>query len=146
MFGCTTLCSWQPQLWWVKVKIIQLSKSSQEHRIHHKRSFDFLQYNNVSFGVPPKLSGFVCTFHPAAPGSTPKHAINAFSIIVKFVLYLSMWCEKRTKINKKEAGFGPFFNNFSFYTHNLSFYLYIQKCLSVVEKSHFWCHRPMDNF
>ena len=31
-----------------------------------------------------------------------------FSIIVKFVLYLSMQCEKRTKINKKEAGFGPF--------------------------------------
>ena len=32
-----------------------------------------------------------------------------FSIIVKFVLYLSMRCERRTKINKKEAGFGPFF-------------------------------------
>ena len=30
-----------------------------------------------------------------------------FSFIVKFVLYLSMQCEKRTKINKKEAGFGP---------------------------------------
>ena len=32
-----------------------------------------------------------------------------FSFIVKFVIYLSMRCEKRTKINKKEAGFGPFF-------------------------------------
>ena len=26
------------------------------------------------------LSGFVCTYHPAAPGSSPKHAIYAFII------------------------------------------------------------------
>ena len=32
-----------------------------------------------------------------------------FSIIVKFVIYLSMQCEKRTNLNKKEAGLGPFF-------------------------------------
>ena len=37
------------------------------------------------------------------------HLGTLFSFIVKFVLYLSMQCEKRTKINKKEAGFGPFF-------------------------------------
>ena len=41
----------------------------------------------------------------------PSMPSTLFSIIVKFVLYLSMWCEKRTKINKKEAGFGPFLKN-----------------------------------
>ena len=29
-------------------------------------------------GVPPKLSGFVRAFHPAAPGSNSKHTIYAF--------------------------------------------------------------------
>ena len=29
-------------------------------------------------GVPPWLSGFVCTFDPAALGSNPKHTIYAF--------------------------------------------------------------------
>ena len=28
--------------------------------------------------VPPQLSGFVCTFYPAAPGSSPKDPIYAF--------------------------------------------------------------------
>ena len=37
--------------------------------------------------------------------STPS---GLFSFIVKFVLYLSLKCEKRTKINKKETGFSPF--------------------------------------
>ena len=32
-----------------------------------------------------------------------------FFHLVKFGLYLFMRCAKRTKINKKEAGFGPFF-------------------------------------
>ena len=30
--------------------------------------------------VPPWLSGFVCAFHHAALGSTPKHSIYAFII------------------------------------------------------------------
>ena len=29
-------------------------------------------------GVPPLLSGFVCAFHAAAPGSNLKHTIYAF--------------------------------------------------------------------
>ena len=36
-----------------------------------------------------------CTYHPATPGSSPKHKIYALSFIVKFVLYLS--CEKNEK-------------------------------------------------
>ena len=55
-------------------------------------------------GVPPWLSGFVCTYHPAIPGLSPKHTIYAFSFIV-FVLYLL--CEKN-KNKQKEAGFGHF--------------------------------------
>ena len=54
-----------------------------------------------------RKSGFnnlpTCAYHPAAPGSSPKHAIYAFSFIV-FVLYLS--CEKNEN-KQKEAGFGP---------------------------------------
>ena len=47
------------------------------------------------------LSGFVCAYHPAAPSSSPKHAIYAFSFIV-FVLYLS--CEKNENKQKKRPG------------------------------------------
>ena len=50
------------------------------------------------------LSGFVCAYHPAAPGSSPKHSIYTFSFI-EFVQYLS--CEKKEN-KQKEAGFGPF--------------------------------------
>ena len=49
--------------------------------------------------MPPLLRGFVCAYHPAALGSSPKHAIYAFSFIV-FVLYLS--CEKNE--NKQKRG------------------------------------------
>ena len=46
-------------------------------------------------GWPPQLSGFICAYHPAAPGSNPKHTIYAF-----FNLYRN--CnEKRTKIKKR---------------------------------------------
>ena len=51
---------------------------------------------------------FVCAFHPAAPGLSPKHTIYAFIIYSEncpiFVIV------KRTIINKKEAGLGPCFN------------------------------------
>ena len=33
---------------------------------------------NKLCGVLPKLSGYVCAYHPAAPGLSPKHAIYAF--------------------------------------------------------------------
>ena len=55
--------------------------------------------------VTPQLSGFVCTYHPAAPGLSPKHTIYAFSFIV-FVLYLSF---EKNENKHKEVGFGPFF-------------------------------------
>ena len=50
--------------------------------------------------------GFVCAFHPAAPGSSPKHTIYAF-----FNLYLSFELEcERDENKQKEAGIGPFLN------------------------------------
>ena len=56
-------------------------------------------------GVPSWLSGFVCAYYPATPGSSPKYAIYAFIISCKFLLYFS--CEKNEN-KHKEAGFGPF--------------------------------------
>ena len=46
-------------------------------------------------GLPPKLSGFICAFHPVAPGLIPKHTIYAIVIYIQNVLYLS--CEKNKK-------------------------------------------------
>ena len=37
-------------------------------------------------GVPPELSGFICAYLPATPGSSSKHSIYDLSFIVKFVL------------------------------------------------------------
>ena len=50
----------------------------------------------------PQLHGFICSYHPAAPGLIPKYSIYVF-----FNLYYWNCNEKRTKINKKEAGIGP---------------------------------------
>ena len=50
-------------------------------------------------------SGFVCNFHPAAMGSSPKHTIYAFSI---YICHLN-WNVKRTKIIKKRPGLAHFF-------------------------------------
>ena len=51
----------------------------------------------------PKLSGFVCTFPFAVPGSNP----NSFSIYSQLYYYSCRYIEKRTKT--KKAGFGPYF-------------------------------------
>ena len=47
--------------------------------------------------------------------STPSMLL---SFKVKCVLYLSLQCGNRTKINEKEAGFGPFFNKVRYYSSN----------------------------
>ena len=60
-------------------------------------------------GVPPQLSGFICTFHPAAWGFSPKHTIYASIILINFMLFLSLHCEE-TKINKKRPGLGQLKN------------------------------------
>ena len=52
-------------------------------------------------GVPPKLSGFICAYHPATLGSNPKHTIYTF---------INLNCDilKRPKYSDKEAGICPF--------------------------------------
>ena len=52
-------------------------------------------------GWPPQLRGFVCTYHPAAPGSNPKHTIYAFSICIEVVT-------RKGRNKQIEAGNGPF--------------------------------------
>ena len=54
---------------------------------------------------PPYLSGFVCAIHHAVQGSNPKYPIYVF--IIYILLYYFYHCnEKRTKKDKKLAGFG----------------------------------------
>ena len=50
-----------------------------------------------------KVSGFACTYHPAIPGSNPKHTIHAFTY--KFcATYICHCVEKKTKINTQRPG------------------------------------------
>ena len=63
----------------------------------------------MQLGVPPQLSGFVCAYHPAAPGLSPKHTIYTFSIYKVQIVYLSFELEcERNKNKQKEAGIGLF--------------------------------------
>ena len=50
--------------------------------------------------MPTWLSGFVCAFHHATPGSSPKHTFMLFSIYICIV--------SRTNINENEGKFGHF--------------------------------------
>ena len=52
-------------------------------------------------------------FHPAAPGSNPKHNNDAFSIQFQIVYLICHHIVKRTKINKKETGVGPYLKRYS---------------------------------
>ena len=66
--------------------------------------------------IRSQLSGIVCAYHPAAQGSSPKHAIYAFSFIV-FVLYLS--CEKNE--NKQKRGrVWPIFLKKNYYVYEIA--------------------------
>ena len=47
--------------------------------------------------VPPYISGFVCPFHLAAPGSSPKHTIYAF---INLYLNCSLW-NRRKRTEKR---------------------------------------------
>ena len=57
--------------------------------------------------VLPQLSGFVCAYHPAAPGSSPKRTIYALSLSSQ-VGAIPICLEKRIKINKKMPGLTHF--------------------------------------
>ena len=67
-----------------------------------KRARDKVINKTMTRGVLPYLSGLVCAYHPAGPGSSQSTPSMLLSFIVKFVIYFHV---KRTKINN---GFGPF--------------------------------------
>ena len=50
----------------------------------------------------PQLSGFVCAYHPVAPGSNPKHTIYPFSVCIIDIVMI----KGQNKL--KEAGIGLF--------------------------------------
>ena len=50
--------------------------------------------------------GLLCPYHPAVPGSNPKHTISAF--VVKFCTIFVSGLRKRSKINKR-GRFWPIF-------------------------------------
>ena len=58
---------------------------------------------NINEGGRHSSVDLFCAFHPVTPGSSPKHAIYAFSFIL-FVLYLSF---ERTKIKTKRGRVWP---------------------------------------
>ena len=57
----------------------------------------------TKFGRPPQLREIVSAYHPAAPGSNPKHGIYPFSIYILQITYLSfeLECEKNENKQKK---------------------------------------------
>ena len=61
---------------------------------------------------PPLLSGFVCVFHHAVPGSNLKHSIYPFSIY-SLLNYIYHRIEKKTKINKIRPGLTYIFQKFA---------------------------------
>ena len=92
------------ELFFSKSTFCLLAAASKKVQVHffNLKKFNYLgcRHSSVDSSAPSILPPRV---------RLPSMPSTLFSIIVKFVLYLSMQCEKRTKINRKEAGFGPFF-------------------------------------
>ena len=88
------------------------------------------------WGRPPLLWGIICTYHPAAVGSNPKHTNYAFS-------YLHYWnCnEKRAKRNKKDAGIGSFLTTTVFWTWNT--FQYVLRLFREIKSFANWLVRKM---
>ena len=61
-----------------------------------------IRHKMFQHGVPPYLSGFVCAFHPAAPGSSPKHSIFTLISLLNCIIW-------KRKNREKEDGIGPYF-------------------------------------
>ena len=57
-----------------------VSKSTGCLRSVTEMRFNIVVSTIPNGGWPPKLHGFICAYHTAAPGSNPKHSIDPFSI------------------------------------------------------------------
>ena len=88
----------------VSMKYIHLHLPYQVKRFCLKLRYVYIQ-QLINSRQPPQLRCFIWVYHVAAQGSNPVHTINAFFNLDYLHLY---WNEKRTKINKKEAGIGQF--------------------------------------
>ena len=64
--------------------------------VHWKKTW---VQTNGGVGPPTQLCGIICTYHPAAAGSNPKHTFYAL-----FNLYYRNCNEKRMKISKNRPG------------------------------------------
>ena len=56
---------------------------------------------NINSGVPPLLNGFVCTYHPTAPCSSPKDTIyakNEYELSLPY--HYALVCQKLSNIRK----------------------------------------------
>ena len=72
-------------------------------------SICFFYTKQLMVGVPPQLSGFVCAFHHAAPGSTPKHSIYAFIIYSENLYYICPCVVKKDENKPKRGRVWPIF-------------------------------------
>ena len=56
---------------------------------------------NINSGVPPLLNGFVCTYHPTAPCSSPKDTIYAkIEYELSLPYHYALVCQKLSNIRK----------------------------------------------
>ena len=63
-------------------------------RSYAQNSFASKLKGKFNFGCRHSHSGFVCAFHPAAPGLSPKHTIYAFIIYSIFAIFF-VWEERK---------------------------------------------------
>ena len=83
--------------WVKKATYVEREKASDQENKRKKKTEDKVKESEKEdtetkeVGVPTYLNGFVCPFHPTAPGSSPKHTIYAFI----YLLYCVTW--KRQK-------------------------------------------------
>ena len=78
-----------------KIRLLsKLKKCFWKHFLKYFAIQLFEDKKSISWGVPPQLSGFVCAYHPAAVGSSPKHTIYAFIIYSNCAIFV-MWRERK---------------------------------------------------
>ena len=93
------------------------STNSRPQRIESNASYFILAKNRSRQKVRKKLvsrgaamlSGFVCTFHPATLGSSPKHTNYAFFDLYSsnciFVSWIGMWKERKQTKRRRDWTF-----------------------------------------
>ena len=92
------------------------------YRVGHPgdRSRGRQEVSQVDRMSSPSLRGFICAHHSAAPGSNPKHTINAFFNLKCWnCISVCCWNKKWTKVNKKRPGLAHFLTIVEAFTKKL---------------------------